>query len=200
MGGSVRRPVLLGLILLPLLNATSQTWVQRITAFATVLGDALSPNPLNSDIIYGAPGGRQLYISRDRGYTWHAFGTAVPHVGNVNADNVITSIAVDPLDTHRFVLGDFSSGIWETYDYGRHWKLVYSTNGEIPCIAIDPFNPRRMHASKYSGGGGIVYSTDWGENWQQLNTPISPMSRFLISLPIYPKTFSTRGSKPGGYW
>ncbi len=240
-------------------------WNKAVPTTSTVLGDALFPNPLNNDIIYGAPGGRQLYVSRTRGDSWIPFGTAVPQVG-VSGENIIKSIAVNPRDTLQLVLGvesnngspdrvmkttdagmtwvqtwsgsfeyfgkpvefktvhpdtmytmggdtlwrstdfgstwdtvrttsgmfaawcdaeeradsanvlflgDFSTGIWKTYDYGKHWKLVYSTSGEIPSIAIDPFNPRHMYASRYAGGGGIIASTNWGETWQPLATPIS---------------------------
>src|ERR1051326_4849027 len=74
--------------------AAGQTWVAKVSASSTVLGDALASNPLNRNIIYGAPGGRQLYVSRDRGYTWHPFGSLVSQSGTT--DNAIKSIAVNP--------------------------------------------------------------------------------------------------------
>jgi hypothetical protein len=244
-------------------SVTAQTWNFKISTPSTVLGNALTSNPLNSNIIYGAPGGRQLYISRDRGYNWQSYGNLVPPSGS--GDNIIKSIAVSPLDTLQILvgveasgagadrvmkstdggvswtetwsgafsyygkpvefkpehpdtvytmsdttlwrstnfgstwtlvrstnglfsawcdgelrsdsanimyIGDFATGLWKTANYGATWKLVYGTTGEIPSIAIDPFNQRVAYATKYSGGGGVIRTTDWGETWHSLPTPL----------------------------
>lgn len=243
--------------------AASQTWVIKVSSSATVLGDALASNPLDSRILYGAPGGRQLYVSRNRGYSWQSYGTSIPNAGP--QENAIKSIDVNPHDTLQIVLGvesansnpdrimkstdggatwtqtwggsfayygkpvefkpihpdtmytmgndtiwrstdfgttwevvrttvglfnawcdaelrpdsanvmflgDFGSGIWKTYDYGHNWKKVYTSGGETPSIAIDPFHPRIMYATQFSGGGGVLKSTDWGETWNSLPTPL----------------------------
>ncbi|TLY27950.1 MAG: hypothetical protein E6K56_10805, partial [Ignavibacteria bacterium] len=240
-----------------------QTWVIKLNAFATVLGDALASNPLDANIIYGVPGGRQMWVSRNRGYSWQAYGNAVSQVGG--ADNVIKSIAINPRDTLQILvgvesnnsnldrimkttnggtswtqtwggsfsyygkpvefkpihpdtvytmgndtlwrsvdfgstwdtvrtttglftawcdaeirsdsanvmlLGDYTTGIWKTHDYGHTWRKVFATDGEIPSIAIDPFNPRIAYATRFAGGGGVLKSTNWGETWTSLPTPI----------------------------
>jgi len=53
----------------------AQTWVQKIAGPG--LGNPLTVNPLNSDILYGAAGSDRVYISRDRGYSWANFGALV---------------------------------------------------------------------------------------------------------------------------
>ncbi|HEY6191243.1 MAG TPA: FlgD immunoglobulin-like domain containing protein [Bacteroidota bacterium] len=274
--------------------AAGQTWVAKVSASSTVLGDALASNPLNRNIIYGAPGGRQLYVSRDRGYTWHPFGSLVSQSGTT--DNAIKSIAVNPHDTLQLVvgvesassspdrilkstnggvswtltwngsftyygkpvefkpehpdtmytmgmdsiyrstdfgstwtlvrttvglfnawcdgeirpdsanilfLGDYTTGIWKTTDHGLTWRKVMSSDGEIPSIAIDPFHPRTMYATRFAGGGGVVKSTDGGENWNTLTTPLSTGPGWWITCSMANPGYvymGVYGANPGGIY
>ena len=240
-----------------------QTWVHESPANTNVLGNGLAVNPLNENVIYGpgSTGGAQVYISRNRGYSWHTFGTAVPFFGT--GSNVIKSLAVNPRDTLQLLLGientsgidaimkttdggnswirtwggtwyyygkpvsfnphhpdtvytqgndtlwrstDFGStwdtvrtttglfstwcdaeirtdsaniiylghtgsGIWKTTDYGKSWKKVFATNGEVPSIAIDPFNPRVAYATNWGGTYAVIKSTDAGETWHSIGAP-----------------------------
>ncbi|HLX13391.1 MAG TPA: hypothetical protein VKS81_11315 [Bacteroidota bacterium] len=107
-----------------------------------------------------------LFRSTDFGSSWDTIRT-VPGLFNTWCD-----AEVRPDSVNILFIGDNTSGIWKSTDGGSNWRNVYSTRGEIPCICIDPFNPRSMYASKYGGGGGIVKSTDGGETWSDLNTPI----------------------------
>ena len=271
-----------------------QTWVIKLNAFATVLGDALASNPLDANIIYGVPGGRQMWVSRNRGYSWQAYGYAVSQVGS--SDNVIKSIAVNPRDTLQILvgvesnnsnldrimkttnggtswtqtwggsfsyygkpvefkpihpdtvytmgndtlwrsvdfgstwdtirtttglfsawcdaeirpdsanvmlLGDYTTGIWKTQDYGHTWRKVFATDGEIPSIAIDPFNPRIAYATRFAGGGGVIKSINGGETWNSIPTPIgggpgwwitcSPVNRGYVYFGVY-------GANPPGIY
>ncbi|MBI3364952.1 MAG: hypothetical protein HY033_08600 [Ignavibacteriae bacterium] len=246
-------------------TAETQTWVKKVPANQTILGDALCSNPLDPSVVYGAPGGRQLYISRNRGYTWQKYGDTIPFVGmSRNVENVIKSIAVNPNDTLQILvgvesnneafdrvmkttnggqtwtqtlggtfsyygkpvefkpvhpdtvytmgndtlwrstnfgttwdtvrrttglfsnwcdaeirpdsaniiyLGDYHSGIWKTTDHGGTWRLVYSTSGEIPSIAIDPFNPQVAYATTFAGATAFLKTTNGGENWNPVVTP-----------------------------
>src|SRR5229473_556697 len=98
----------------------SQTWVQKVPANG--LGNPLTVNPLNSNILYGSPGNSRVYISRDRGYNWQLYGNPVPIVGV--QPNIIKSIAVSPHDTLRMLVGVETSGA----DLDRIYK---STNGGL---------------------------------------------------------------------
>jgi hypothetical protein len=243
-------------LLLVVQCATAQHWVRKVAGSG--LGNPLTYNPLNSDILYGSNFSNQIYVSRNRGYDWTMFGSPVPGGGTIK------SIAISPLDTSKILcgvkvgpydrivkstnggatwtqtwggtfsyfgkpvefknshpdtvytmgsdslwrsvdfgstwslvtitttfdawcdaeihpdsanilfVGDFTSGIWKSIDYGATWKHVYFSagDGEIPSITIDHFNHRIMYASRYSGGGGILKSTDGGETWQCISTPI----------------------------
>jgi flagellar hook capping protein FlgD len=274
--------------------AAGQTWVSKVAASSTVLGDALASNPLNRSIIYGAPGGRQLYISRDRGYTWNTFGNPASQLGP--NENVIKSICVNPLDTLQLVigvesassspdrilkstdagaswtetwdgsftyygkpvefkiehpdtmytmgmdslfrstnfgstwtlvrtttglfnawcdaemrpdsanimfLGDYTTGIWKTTDHGVTWHKVFASSGEIPSIAIDPFHPRTMYATRFSGGGGVLKSTDGGDNWNVLASPLSTGPGWWVTCSMRDPGYvymGVYGANPGGVY
>ncbi len=236
-------------------GARAQSWVQRVAG--TGLGNPLTVNPLNHDILYGAAGSSRVYVSRDQGYHWSAYGQIIPGNGTIK------SIAVSPLDTAKLLagvemssggydrivrstdagetwidvwagtfsyygqpvefvpehpdtvyamgadtlwrsidfgatwdtvarvpafntwcdmsirpdsagillLGDNTSGIWKSTNGGLSWTQKYATLGEIPSVAIDPFNPRTAYASKYGGGGGLVKTTNGGETWANVTVP-----------------------------
>jgi len=251
----------------------SQTWVQKVSGSG--LGNSLTVNPLNSNVLYGSPGSRAVYISRNRGYTWQQYGNLVPTVGA--SPNAIKSVAVNPNDTLQLLvgvessgserdrvlkttnggtswtetwggsfyyygkpvefkpehpdtvytmgndtlwrstdfgstwdtvtvrrgadfnawcdaelrpdsanimfIGDAGTGIWKTTDHGVTWRKVYTAvaGGEVPAIAIDPFNYQTMYATRFSGGGGIIKSTDGGETWTAITTPIGVSSSWWVT-------------------
>ena len=275
----------LALFIVLLSAGHAQVWVRK--ADAQGLGNPLTYNPLNSDILYASAGSNLILISRNRGYNWSNF-SSIPSSGGK-----ITSIAVSPNDTLQFVVGvqvvgspdmvmkttnggtswtttwygtfnyfgqsvefkpqhpdtvytmsndtiwrstdfgsswhiksivsgqfnswcdaeirpdsaniifvgDNASGIWKSTDYGSSWRKVYSTIGEIPSIAVDPFNPQVAYAAKFSGGGGIAKTTNGGERWDTITTPIGNGNAWWVTTskesPNY-VYFGTYGAAPVG--
>ncbi len=250
---------------------SGQSWVMKLSGPG--LGNPLTVNPLDSNVLYAAAGGDRIYVSRDRGYTWFNYGALVTGGG------VVKSVSVSPADTLQMLagiessvgspdrimkttdgglnwtetwsgtfsyfgqpvefspshddtvytmgldtlyrsvdfgstwdtvctgkgfnawcdaalrpdsaavmyIGDNLSGIWKTTDHGSAWRKVYSTLGEIPSIAIDPFDPRVAYASKFGGGGGIVRTTNWGETWSNVTVPSGNRDTWWITCsPVHP--------------
>lgn len=262
-------------------GARGQTWVQKIGGSG--LGNPLTVNPLNHDILYTAAGTSRIYVSRTRGYSWANYGNIIPGSG------IIKSICISPLDTltllagvemsggfpdrisrttdggatwtnvwsgsfsyygqpvefspshpdtvlvmgadtlwrsidfgatwdtvsrvsgfntwcdanirpdsaNIILLGDNTSGIWKTTDGGVSWVQKYSTIGEIPSIAIDPFNPGVAFASKYSGGGGIVKTTNGGETWFNLTVPSANRDTWWVTCSLEHPGFVYYGTYTG---
>jgi hypothetical protein len=50
----------------------AQSWVLKVPGPG--LGNPLAVNPLDEDVLYAAAGSNTVYVSRDRGYTWSAYG------------------------------------------------------------------------------------------------------------------------------
>lgn len=165
-------------------------------------GKPVEFKPQHPDTVY-TMGSDTLWRSTDFGSTWSVVAVAPGFTAWCDAE-------IRPDSANIMFVGDYASGIWKTRDYGATWRLVYATNGaaEIPSIAIDPLNPRVAYASKYSGGGGFLKSTDGGENWQCLPTPIKPTcsapsggnSWWVTCSPVSRGYvyFGTYGSVPGG--
>jgi photosystem II stability/assembly factor-like uncharacterized protein len=98
----------------------------------------------------------------------------------------VTSLAGVPDKPNRFYAAYAGSGIWETDDYGRHWKVITDDNGfdagsgAVGAVAVAPSNPKVIYAGAgdsaprntvlTSGGqsGGVYKSTDGGKHWTQL--------------------------------
>jgi len=277
--------------------APAQSWVLKVLASTnTVLGNPLTVNPHNPEMLYGSPGNNYIYVSRNRGINWQVLGNPTPVFGV--DPNIIKFIAVSPLDTNKLLvgmecsggssdrilrstnngltwletwrgtfsyygrpvefkpehpdtvytmgndtlyrsvnfgstwdtvlvssgpghfnmwcdaqirrdsanvmfIGDAASGIWKTYDHGVHWKQVYASvgSGEIPSISIDPFDPKTAYATRFSGGGGLMKSTDWGESWQSIPTPIGASPSWWVTCsPVHPGYvyFGMYSTTPGG--
>ena len=96
---------------------------------------------------------------------------------------IVTSLYVDTVNDHSrntIYAGTGSSGIWKTYDGGKHWFNTTDGsefgNSGITTIIGDPSNPNLLFAScgggyldrNYSCRDGIFKSTDRGFSWQRI--------------------------------
>jgi len=95
--------------------------------------------------------------STDFGSTWSQVST-VPIQGPPCDIEVVK-------DTSIILVGDNFVGIVRSTNYGQTWQAVYSTSGEIPTIASDPQRPNIAYATKFSGGGGLIKTIDYGATW-----------------------------------
>ena len=103
--------------------APAQTWVVKVLAFTnTVLGNSLTVNPHNADMLYGSPGNNYVYVSRNRGVSWQSLGNPPPLFGP--DPNIIKFIAVSPLDTNKLLVGVECSG-------GSLDRILRSTNNGL---------------------------------------------------------------------
>jgi hypothetical protein len=139
------------------------TWAETWSGTFSYYGQPLEFSPSHPDTAY-TMGLDTLYRSVDFGSTWDT----------VCADrgfNAWCDAALRPDSAAVMYVGDNLSGIWKTADHGANWRKVYSTLGEIPSIAVDPFAPNVAYAGKFGGGGGLVKSSDWGETWHTLPVP-----------------------------
>src|SRR5713101_6624434 len=143
----------------------AQTWVQKVSSNG--LGNPLTVNPLNSNVLYGSPGSTKVYISRDRGYNWQQYGNAVPSAGA--QPNIIKSIAVNPNDTLQLLVGVESSS-------GDFDRVLKSTNGGLSWVQTwggtfyyygkpVEFKPEHPDTVYTMGGDTLWRSKDFGSTW-----------------------------------
>jgi len=133
--------------------------------------------PEHPDTVY-TMGNDTLWRSIDFGSTWDT--VTVRRGADFDA---WCDAEMRPDSANIMFLGDAGTGVWKTTDHGVTWKHVYTaiSNGEVPSIAIDPFNYQTMYATRFSGGGGVIKSTDGGETWNAIATPIGISSSWWIT-------------------
>lgn len=134
-----------------------QTWTTTLGGLTfSYFGIPMTPDHNHPDTIY-TMSNHTFYKSTDFGSTWSV-------VSNPTQFDAPCDIEVFPDSSHIILVGDNTSGIFRSTDYGVTWTLSYYTSGEIPTIFID----KRTHtawATKWGGGGGLLKSTDFGQTW-----------------------------------
>lgn len=148
--------------------ATAQTWVQKVPFSG--LGNSLSFNPLNHNVVYGSPGNNRIHISRDRGYSWQLFGTAIPLAGT--DPNIIKSIAVSPRDTLKLLVGVESSGasldrIMRTTNGGLTWTQTWAGSFSYYGRPVE-FKPEHPDTVYTMGNDTIWRSVNFGATWDTM--------------------------------
>ncbi|HLI19403.1 MAG TPA: hypothetical protein VKV22_14190, partial [Rhodanobacteraceae bacterium] len=92
----------------------------------------------------------------------------------------VTSVAGVPGQPNRYYAGYAGSGVWETDDYGQHWKNLTDkyfkpdTSGTVGAIAVAQSNPKIIYAGTGDSaprntvltGHGVYKSTDAGKTWK----------------------------------
>ncbi len=120
-------------------------------------GIPMTRDPVHPDTIY-TQSNNTFMKSTDFGNTWTNLNTNMPL-------STPCDIEVFPDSSNIILIGDNTTGIFRSSNYGASWTQVYSTSGEIPTIAISKTKPGEAWATKWSGGGGLLKSTDYGATW-----------------------------------
>jgi photosystem II stability/assembly factor-like uncharacterized protein len=120
------------------------------------------------------------------GGQWRQIGQALLRSGTPDPRNPdpyqsgrVSSIAVDPRDNSRWLIGAGNGGVWETRDAGRSWTPIAD---EAPSLSVGvvtfaPGNPDVIYVGtgEYVGtspssnvGVGILKSVNGGQSWALL--------------------------------
>jgi PKD repeat protein len=90
-----------------------ENWQPLTDTFTFVTIHELAVDPTDASIVYAAPWGGGLYLSKDNGVTWREL--PAPTIS-------ISAILVDPLNTRHLLIGDrLHPAIYESYDGGLSW-------------------------------------------------------------------------------
>ncbi len=160
------------------------------TRIASIGAIAIDPN--NDDVVWVGTGesnprndviaGAGIYRTTDGGKNWTYMG--------LRETKYISSIAIDPHDSNRVVVGALGDvfadspdrGVYRTTDGGKTWqKTLYLTpSSGVSDLKVDPKNFAVQYAGMWhfrrlpwtftSGGtdDGLFKSTDGGATWTQL--------------------------------
>ena len=103
-------------------------------------------------------------------------GRADPRNPDPYQSGRVSSIAVDPRDTSRWLIGAGNGGVWETRDAGRSWTPIAddAPTLSIGVVTFAPGNPDVIYVGtgEYVGtspssnvGVGILKSVNGGQSW-----------------------------------
>ena len=120
-------------------------------------GIPMTPDPSIPNSIYTMVN-TNFKLSTDFGDTWTTIASNFGPIGPP------CDIEVFP-NSDVILIGDNFTGIYKSTDKGFTWAAKYNTSGEIPTISVSITNPGVAWATKWSGGGGLLKSTDYGETW-----------------------------------
>ena len=120
-------------------------------------GIPMTPDPSIPNSIYTMVN-TNFKLSTDFGDTWTTIASNFGPIGPP------CDIEVFP-NSDVILIGDNFTGIYKSTDKGFTWAAKFNTSGEIPTISVSITNPGIAWATKWSGGGGLLKSTDYGETW-----------------------------------
>lgn len=149
--------------------------------------------------------GQGILRSVDDGATWHRLGLKEA----IEFDGVVRSLAVDPGDPSRVLVGA-DCGICLSTDGGAHFSRIGSpANGlTVWALAIDRRNPQLMYAGTGAPSRARMFrSTDGGAHWSLLPIEIPEFCRGvnrprILSICIDPEDSQQVwfGIEEGGAW
>src|SRR5271157_5560985 len=154
---------------------------------------AVPPAPLETryapDVIFRTTGSDVWRVSRDLGalvstdggVTWRARNQGLPvravYPFTVDKPPIITSLAVDPLDTNHLALTTLDT-IFVSEDAGLTWHGVelkdpIRANDQLTCVALCPGSPGIMAVG--TSFHGFFETRDGGRTWASLSEPLTPL-------------------------
>lgn len=108
----------------------------------------------------------------------------------------VSSLAVHPTDTNRWLVGTAAGGVWETRDGGANFVALTDAAPTLAvgAVAYARTNPNIIYVGTGEGtfsgvsfgGEGILKSTDGGTNWQQLGQSTFVKGTAFASLVVDP--------------
>jgi len=155
--------------------------------YCTIL--AISPNPLNANIIWAGTDDGNVQLTKDGGLSWVNLTPKIKGIPEkawipvVHASNHNEAEAFVVVNNYR--QNDFSSYLFHTDDFGKSWsRIADDENVWGYCLSVvqDPIQPNLVFlGTEY----GLYMSIDKGETWNKWtnNYPTVP----TMDLKIHPR-------------
>ncbi|HEY1992045.1 MAG TPA: glycosyl hydrolase, partial [Gammaproteobacteria bacterium] len=145
---------------------------------------ALAESPLRQGLLWAGTDDGKVWVTRDDGGHWQ--DVTPPDLPEWSTVNTIDASHFQPgtayLAAHRYRLDDFAPYIYETRDYGAHWrKIVAGLPADSSSFTVreDCLDPDLLYAGTLTGAW---FSNDRGAHWQSLqqNLPHSAVTDLAV--------------------
>jgi photosystem II stability/assembly factor-like uncharacterized protein len=143
----------------------------------------IAESPVQRGVIWTGANDGPIYVTRDDGRNWTDVTPSMPKGGRVQT---IEPSWADAGTAYacvlRYQLGDPSSHVYKTTDFGKSWKRLANglpDNCPTRVVREDP----QDHNVVYLGTEwGLYVSLDAGASWRpfQLNLPVTPITDMLV--------------------
>ncbi|MHB8755547.1 MAG: WD40/YVTN/BNR-like repeat-containing protein [Candidatus Acidiferrales bacterium] len=146
---------------------------------------AMAVSPLDGNVIWAGSDDGLVHVTTDGGHTWQAVNPQ-----GLPAESWISSIQpsyAEPgtayLTSRRYMWDDFHPYVFETTDFGKHWKSLANglpDDSYVFAIRQDPKDPNLL----FLGAKNTAYvSFDAGAHWQPLtlNLPTAQVRDIAIN-------------------
>jgi len=161
--------------------------------FSAALTKPIAVDPSNPQIVYvGSDKGGGLYKSIDGGNSWNSINDGLPHLNWPLSSKYwsISAIAIAPSNPDIVYVGTtdvnpyhswvpHGMGIYKSVNGVASWTPANGIDGEqfpkhpISSMVVDPTNVDTVYVGTIAGG--IWQTTDGGENWIQIWSPIGEL-------------------------
>lgn len=162
------------------------SWAPARAGLTNQLIWSLAIDPDHPSVIYAGTHKSGVFKSTDGGNTWF------PSNNGIQPAAVVYSIAIDPTNSNRILIGTrgiavpcgdttcppWAGVVYLSTDAGVHWTPVLSNVGGTSnqfwayTVAFDPLVPNLVFAA-LDGSPGLMRSKDGGLTWAKANTGIS---------------------------
>ncbi len=159
---------------------------------------ALAPGPASEpDALYAGIEPAGLFVSRDRGASWHGVESLNEHPTNrtwqpAGGGLALHSMLTDPRDPSRIYCALSAGGVYRSDDGGASWKPInagtradflpqqYPEAGQcVHKLRLHPARPDRLYQQSHCG---VYRSDDRGETWTEITDGLPSDFGYALAL------------------
>ncbi len=140
----------------------------------------LAADPADAATLFLATDGGGLFISRDRGATWHA---ARDEAGVLDARSNVLAVAPNPARREEWYVAVFQKNrgrVLRTQDGGKTFREVYVTSLDRFGVFDAYFDGPRGAVLIATGQGGLLETANQGRTWRVIRWFADGLVRLLV--------------------
>jgi photosystem II stability/assembly factor-like uncharacterized protein len=162
---------------------------------------ALAESPLKAGLLWAGTDDGRVWVTEDDGGHWQE--VTPPDLPAWSTVNTLEPSRFDAgtayLAAHRYRLDDYAPYIYETHDYGRHWrKIVTGLPADTSSFTVrqDWLDPKLLFAGTLNGAW---FSDDEGGHWRSLQQNLPRTA--VTDLAVVPQQDSLAAATHGrSFW